>query len=353
MARWFVIPVFIPQEGCRHDCLFCDQEAISGAGGSPLRAEDVQAVIDQWLQYTENAEGKSRTGTQVQVAFYGGTFTGLTKQRQEDLLGAVQPYLRSGQVDSLRCSTRPDLVDPERIALLRAYGVDLVELGVQSLEDELLQNCRRGHTAGQAITAIQQLKAAGLRVGVQLMLGLPGERFVHLRRTVAQVIRQNPWCVRIYPLLVLKGSALARMYACGDYQPLTLDRAVLLAAWMKKRFTAARIPVIRMGLQPGESLERALIAGPYHPAFGQMVASRLMLGHTRRLLAGLGGEQTARLLIAPGDQPVFHGQRQMNRQRLEELGLWRRFQLVPTADIPRGQVRMEGIEEGRSNAQCQ
>lgn len=333
MSKLLVIPLFIPHEGCPHRCVFCNQHQISAQVDEPLDAHAVAATIRTWL-----AQARPEQRHSVQVAFYGGSFTGLAESRQRELLGAVQPFLQKRLVQEIRLSTRPDYIDAPRLTLLRAYGVSTIELGVQSCDDHLLHLAGRGHSTADTIAASRLIKEAGFTLGIQLLLGLPGATFAALRRTLATVIALRPDFVRLYPLLVLRGSALQRMFQQGAYRPLSLGRAVVQAAFLKKRFDDAGIRVVRMGLQPGPELETALVAGPYHPAFGELVQSRLMLKRTRRLLAALPAGQTASLVINPRDQSVFRGLRSSNIKRLQQLALLDRLNLRTDANQPRQTV---------------
>lgn len=330
-----VIPVFIPHEGCPHACVFCNQHRISGSTGqSPVSPGEVAAIITDWLGHARERADR------VQVAFYGGSFTGLPAARQEELLGAVAPFMEKGLVRAIRLSTRPDYIEPSVIARLRRFGVAIVELGVQSLDLVVLAASNRGHSAQQAIRAIGLLREAGFEVGVQLMVGLPGETLLSLRHTVRQVAALGPDFVRIYPVLVLKGSGLARLYAQGRYRPLTLEQAVAQTAWMKNFFADHGIRVVRMGLQSGPELEAALLAGPYHPAFGELVLARLMLRKTRRALRGVPPGTKITLSIADRDRSIFQGMRSANMKRLEQLGLLDRFALVTDPCQPRATLRV-------------
>lgn len=331
-----VIPVFIPHQGCPHRCIFCDQRRISGRDScEPITPRAVRAIIRLWLS-------RSRTdgGRKVQVAFYGGSFTGLPRQRQQELLAAAAPFLERGEVHSLRLSTRPDYIDSGIVAFLRDSGVSVVELGVQSLDDRVLAAGNRGHSAQQSREAIRLLRRGGMQVGAQLMTGLPAETTRSLIKTVREMAGLRPDFVRIYPVLVLRGSGLARLYEQGEYRPLSLGAAVIRAAWMKKYFAAYSIPVVRMGLQPGPELEKALLAGPYHPAFGELVNGRLMLQRTRRLLAGVKAGRRVTLTIADRDQSVFRGLKSANIGRLKQLGLLKKFTLCLDPSQPRQTVKL-------------
>jgi len=340
-ARPLVIPVFIPHEGCPHSCVFCNQRRISGTLGAPVSASQVADIVCLWLE-----RGRKRGSSLVQVAFYGGSFTCLPRRRQEELLGAVIPFVERGEVQSLRLSTRPDCVDEEIIDLLRQYRVGTVELGVQSLDDTVLARSARGHRAADVERAAGLLKKGGLELGLQLMIGLPGQSFSSLRRTIARVVELDPDFIRVYPVLVVAGSGLELLYNRGEYRPLSLSRAVLQTAWIKKKVTAHGILVLRMGLQPGPELERSLVAGPYHPAFGELVNGRLMLRQTRRLLARVPAGQRVCLQIAPQDQSVFRGLGRVNIQRLTELGLFDRFTLGENQSQPRGTVGLVSSANG-------
>jgi histone acetyltransferase (RNA polymerase elongator complex component) len=195
------------------------------------------------------------------------------------------------------------------------------------MNDEVLAAARRGHTAAATEQAVVALRQVGLEIGIQLLIGLPKDSRATLRRTVEQVIALRPDFVRIYPLLVVKNSGLADLYTQGRYTPLSLAKAVLLAAFMKERFDREGIRVVRMGLQAGVELEASLLAGPWHPAFGELVASRLMLRQTRKLLAQTKTD-TACLSINDQDQSVFRGMKSANIERLRQLGLWQRIVLI-------------------------
>ncbi|MDH5299209.1 MAG: radical SAM protein, partial [Desulfobulbaceae bacterium] len=268
----------------------------------------------------------------------GGSFTGLAPSYQRQLLAAVHPYLEQGLVGSVRLSTRPDSIDGQTASFLRGHGVEVVELGVQSLDEKVLAMSRRGHSVASVAAAFGYLKEQGLRVGGQLMIGLPGETTSSALAGAQALARLGPDLVRIYPTLVIRGSDLAALHAAGGYRPLSLLKAVALAGRLKEIFDRYRIPVVRMGLQPGPALERDLVAGPYHPAFGELVLSRLLFKQVRALLAGLPAGAGARLAVAPADQSILRGPGNRSLRRLEALGLARRLELVFDPAQPRHAV---------------
>lgn len=331
-----VIPVFIPHHGCPHTCLFCNQHCISGRmDTAPVTPAMVGEIVSAWL-----ARSPGRIAGGAQVAFYGGSFTGMERSRQQELLHAVAPFLSAGSVREIRLSTRPDYIDSSTVAFLRSHGVTIVELGAQSMDRPVLEASRRGHDAAQTAEAVRLLRSGGMQVGIQLMIGLPVETTRSCVRTARRVCGLRPDFVRIYPALVLRGSGLAVRFARGDYRPLSLAAAVVRAAWMKSYFDACGIKVVRMGLQAGPELEESIVAGPYHPAFGEMVNARLMLRRTRRILRGVREGSRVTLSISPKDRSAFRGIRSANITRLRDLGLLGRFALVTDAAQPRHTVRI-------------
>lgn len=337
-----VIPIFITHQGCPHRCVFCNQRPITGvpdADASAGVAETVPEVISTWL-------GRSpRHGRAVQVAFYGGSFTGLPRARQQQLLSAVQPFLRAGQVDEIRLSTRPDYITPDTPAFLRDLGVRVVELGVQSMEQGVLDQSLRGHSVRQTAEAISVLKRAGLVTGAQLMVGLPGETTRGALAGVKRLAEMAPDFARLYPTLVIRGSGLEVMYHQGRYRPLSLSRAVSMAARLTEILLGRGIKVVRTGLQPSAELEASLVAGPYHPAFGELVKARLLFKEVRRQLARLQG-RPCRLIMAEQDRSLFNGQKKCSLRRLQGLGLLDQTTLVfEGAGGRRGEVTVEALAQ--------
>lgn len=329
MKNVLVIPVFIPHRGCPHDCLFCNQQKISGISIEEEARVPVAATIEEWLQH----QGERK---EVQVAFFGGSFTCMASWAQEELLEAVQPYIVAGSVHSIRCSTRPDCVDEKTIELLNRFTVKTVELGVQSLDDTVLTKARRGHNALDCEKAFRLLKKGGIEVGIQLMPGLPGDTSYSFVQTVQKTIALRPDFVRLYPCVVVHDSGLERLYNEGGFQPLSLAKAVAICEYSYPRFEKAGIGVIRMGLQPSESLEKSVVAGPYHPAFGELVQSRLWLKKIKKRLMQLGRGEKLEMHLSHRDVSSVIGQQKRNLLRIEELGFKDRFTLVVNKDMQRG-----------------
>ena len=326
-----VIPIFIVQEGCPHQCLFCNQHAITGkkhvtnAGGPGRVAE----TIRDWLGWS--------TGRQhVQVAFYGGSFSCLDEGRQRQLLSAVAPYLASGEVDSIRISTRPDCLSNKVCERLNRYGVKTVELGCQSMDDAVLEIARRGHTVEQSIIAAGLVRKSGMELGIQLMVGLPGETTRSFLSGVSMVIRLRPRFVRLYPALVIEKTPMARLFEQKSYVPLSMNKAVALTCLAYETFKNAGIKVIRMGLQPSESFEKTVVAGPYHPSFGEHVMARFWFKRTRKLLSECPIENTLEIIISDRDLSSFLGPKRANIKRFEQLGLAERLNFKTEKNLRRG-----------------
>ncbi|MCG6917106.1 MAG: radical SAM protein [Deltaproteobacteria bacterium] len=268
-TRPLIIPIFIPQEGCRHRCVYCDQPTITGAAQNPWDRNSIRQYVQSYLT--------PRHRYPVQLAFYGGSFTLLSESYQRHLLDSVQEFLRQGQVNSLRLSTRPDGIEDNNLRFLRTMGVATIELGAQSLNDRVLAASARGHSSKDTHEATKRLKRHGFEVGLQLMPGLPGDSRRTFLKTVEKSIALAPSFVRIYPTVVLSSTPLERLFRSGRFKPLSLKKAVDWCKESKKRFDSASIAVIRMGLQSTVTLEEPgrIVAGPYHPALGQLVNSAI------------------------------------------------------------------------------
>lgn len=260
-----LIPFYIPHAGCPQQCIFCNQHRIA-SGGAQATLTDVKATIAEYV-------GNERSNKYWEVAFYGGSFSALPRDLQERLLRPAYEALQAGQIDGIRCSTRPDALCDEAIDLLIAYGVNTVEIGVQSMDEDILIRAKRGHTASEVIEAVQRLQGRGLTVGIQLLPGLPGETWQTLVHTAVAVGQLRPDFVRIYPVLVIADTELANAMAAGEYTPLTVDEAIRYSAFLKTYFESYHIEVIRTGLQSTADLDAGigLVGGPYEPAMGELV----------------------------------------------------------------------------------
>lgn len=310
--RPVVIPFFISHLGCPQRCVFCDQEKIAGARGV---LPDASQLLEKIAAYRAGSPGRS-----FEAAFYGGSFTALPRSDQQYLLAVLQPLLASGELSSLRLSTRPDAVDAATASFLKGMGVQTVELGVQSMNEEVLALAGRGHTARHAELAVQALQDAGLEVGVQLMPGLPGDSRERTMASLERILVLRPNFLRIYPTLVVAGTELAARFEAGSYTALSVDQAV---DWCKALLRAARqagVPVIRLGLQPTAELDSpgVVLAGPYHPAFGQLVESELCYDLMCSLVSGIPKGSRVGFLAPAGRTSDLVGQGRRNLARLAE-----------------------------------
>jgi histone acetyltransferase (RNA polymerase elongator complex component) len=260
---YLIIPIFIPFGGCSHQCVFCNQTKITGSTYLPGEREiagTVESHLSTW-----------KKGGRKEIAFYGGSFTSLPEDVQENYLKTAYKYVKTGQVDGIRLSTRPDAIDDNTIRLLKKYRVGAVELGVQSMVNSVLKLSGRGHMGKDTVRAAALLKEANMLVGMQIMPGLPGDTEATIVNTARRVIITRPNFVRIYPTVVIRDTPLHNMYKKGDYIPWTLDEMVSICRRIYEMFQRSSITVIRMGLQPTVELEKNIVAGPYHPSFRQLV----------------------------------------------------------------------------------
>ena len=272
MKKEYIIPIFVPHLGCPHQCTFCNQKEISGQT-KQVTANDVKETIEYYLK---NFKDDSKY---VEVAFYGGSFTAIDEKKQNELLEATNEFIKQGRVNSIRVSTRPDYIDKSILKRLKKYNVKTIELGVQSANDYILAKCQRGHTFEDVKKASKLIRLYGFVLGHQMMIGLPESTKLDEINTAKALIKLKPKIVRIYPVLVIKNTPLAKEYEQGEYIPLTVEQAVDRAKDIMQLFNNAKIEVIRIGLQNTEEItdpseeSSQVIAGPYHPAFRQLVES--------------------------------------------------------------------------------
>ena len=354
--RPFIIPIFVPHVGCPHHCVFCNQTSITGAGPDITMSSIAERIHEIFGKVAPRRSGRlspvfrgfldnqlrvgRRKAIRRQIAFYGGSFTAMDRTLQTQLLSAVQPLIRKGVIDSVRVSTRPDYIDLQILDLLKEYGVRTVELGVQSMVEEVLRYSNRGHTIDDALRAAELLHGRGFEVGIQIMVGLPGDDAQGNAHTVDRVIRLNPHFTRIYPTVVLKGTLLEKWYRSGRYRPLSLEEAIDICKRAFLQFYRAGIPVIRLGLQSSPELETedCVTAGPYHPAFGHLVKSSLFYDMATYLMAKSRGSRIFRGRVSPSDLSNIRGQKNENLHRLRERFGLSDIQIEVDAEQPRGSL---------------
>ncbi len=315
-----ILPIFIPHAGCPHQCVFCNQKTISGQKTAAVAG--AQAQIKRWLQWL-------RPSVDNEAAFYGGSFTGLDMDLRKQLFALTDELLEQKIIGSVRLSTRPDYIDVERLALLQKHGVKLVELGVQSLDEKVLAAAERGHSAEAVYKAHNLLRQFGFQTGIQLMVGLPCQNEESVRATAKLVAELKPDVARVYPVLVINDTPLARLYAAGKYQPLSLEEAVEQSAFVYQTLTTAGVNVIRIGLQPDEELctPGNIVAGPFHPSMGELVKSRALRNKiTQKLLKLMAQEILTIELRCPKKL-----ESKLRGHKSENLCYWQ--QLLPQLNI--------------------
>ena len=325
-----IIPVFVPHLGCPNNCVFCNQRRISGQSAPATAASVTKAVLDGIARIPGNSN--------IQLAFYGGSFTAIPVEEQKVLLDAALPFLHDGTLSSLRLSTRPDAIDPETLARLRGYGVKTIELGAQSMCDEVLRLSGRGHTLRQTEDSARLIKENGFELILQMMTGLPGDTKESTLETAKKIIALEPDGVRIYPTVIIEDTPLRDMWIAGKYKEHTVEEAVDWCAAVLPLFENAGIPVIRLGLNPTEELSGgSAVGGAYHPAFGELVRSRLLLDKARALLSGASHGENVTLCVNATDISTMTGQKRANITALcSEFGL-KRVKVSP-ADLQKGEL---------------
>lgn len=314
MVKHKNLSIFVPHEGCPNQCSFCDQKKISGTQNPPSPRQVVR-LCDEFLPHTKEE------GASYEIAFFGGSFTAIAPDYMTALLQAAYPFVQAGRAAGIRCSTRPDAINDEILAVLKAYGVTAIELGAQSMQDDVLKANLRGHSVQDVYSASALIKKWGFSLGLQMMPGLYGCRdyMAYAVDTARQFIDIMPDTVRIYPTLILKDTLLESLYQKGMYTPLTVQQAVEISAVLVKMFNEKNIRIIKLGLHADTSLENSLVAGPYHPALKELVQSRMFLD---RFLADFADRPQGvyTIFVNSRHRSQATGQKKGNITALEKLG---------------------------------
>ncbi|EFI42356.1 MULTISPECIES: elongator complex protein 3 [Peptoniphilus] len=270
MSKKNIIPIFVPHLGCPNDCVFCNQNKIT-ASSTNITSDDVRSIIEEYLSYFKDKNN-------IEVAFYGGSFTAIEICIQLELLSVAKEYKENNIIKEIRLSTRPDCIDIKRLEILKHYLVDTIELGVQSLDEDVLNLSNRGHDDKCVYNAVKLIKKYGFNLGLQQMIGLPGDSLEASLYTTREFIKLNPDFVRIYPTLVIKDTELEKSLYNGSYKPLSIEDAVRITKELLKLYILNGIYVIRIGLQPTENIQmgKDVIAGPFHPAIRQIVEGEIL-----------------------------------------------------------------------------
>lgn len=307
------VSIFIPHAGCRHLCSFCDQKSISGSTKAPT-AKEVSVLLEEQAGHLE------KLGMTAEIAFFGGSFTAIPRDYMLRLLDAAKAAVeRFEAYTGIRCSTRPDCVSEEIADILAGNGVTAVELGAQSMSDEVLRANNRGHTAEDVRQAARIIKEHGIELGLQMMTGLYHDTKKAVRFTADEFIKLGPRTVRIYPAVILKNTKLGRLYERGEFKSFTFEDTVTLCAELLQRFEKAGISVIRLGLHASKEVERDMLGGVYHPAFREIVESRIFLDDMKKRLLE---KEKGKYIIFTDQKNISKatGQKRCNIKALGELG---------------------------------
>lgn len=302
-----IIPIFVPHEGCPNDCAFCNQRTISGKSMAPT-TDEARSIIEEYLSDGKTAE---------QIAFFGGSFTGIDVKKQNEYLSLAEGYIKKGLVKSIRLSTRPDYIDGNTVQRLISYGVKNIELGAQSMDEEVLRLAKRGHSSQDVARAAEIINGSGAVLGLQMMTGLPGDTPAKCLYTARRFKELGAKETRIYPTVVLRGTYLEKMFEKGEYTPQSVEDAIEISAKLYRFFTQNDIIVLRIGLPDGEDLRNNYIAGAYHPSLGEMVISRDIRNHIEKE-AACGKVD---VLVNPRFLSKVNGNKKCNIKYFEEKGI--------------------------------
>ena len=307
----YIIPIFIPFLGCPHDCAFCNQVKITNYKDS-INKENTIKQIDQYLSYFSNNDNPK------EIAFFGGSFTGLETNIMISYLEIALTYKKKGIIDRIRLSTRPDYINNSILDILKKYEVDVIELGIQSLDNKILKANERGHSKEDSIKASKLIKDYGFKLGHQIMPGLYKDSYDSSIKTGLESIKMNPDMVRIYPTLVIKDTKLERLYKENLYKPLTLDEAIDISSKLYMIYSYKNIPVIRIGLQPTENIndKKDVVAGPFHPSIRQLVESNIHKIYLEELIKKFDFKENIKIHVPNREISIISGNKKSNKDYL-------------------------------------
>ena len=324
------ISLFVAHVGCKHRCSFCDQNTITGTASLPTAADIAEAVMIA-------QSGKNYSPKTTEIAFFGGSFTAIDKECMTALLDAAYPYVQQGIVKGIRVSTRPDAISQEILDFVKQKGVTAIELGAQSMDDEVLALNKRGHTVKDVETACELIKSSGIELGLQMMTGLYGSTPEKDMETAKKIIDLSPKTVRIYPTIILEGTLLGSLYKKGEYDTYSLETTTSLCADLLDEFEKADINVIRLGLHSIE--KEKYLSGPWHPAFRELVDSRRYL---KMALGKMEKSGKYSIYVNPSAISKMTGQSRSNIAELTKRGY--SCKVLPDKNIKEMQVKVVKTE---------
>ena len=331
MSRHSNISIFIPHIGCPHKCSFCDQRIISGSKNIP-HGDDVRRICEQAMQ--EIADKSS-----TQIAFFGGSFTAVPRDYMIELLTAAREYVGEGKFSGIRISTRPDFIDGEILSILKSYGVTSIELGAQSLSDNVLTANERGHSAEDIYSASQLIRDGGFELGLQIIPGLYKRTIEDEQQTIEGVLKIKPDTIRIYPIVVIEGTKLADYYKKGEYELMPFEDMVSLCADMMMQFEQSDIRVIKCGLHASDGVEGERVAGFYHPAFRELCQGEIYKKEILRLTGGKAGRYE--VLVGKSHISKAVGHKRQNIDFFKNMGI--EVSIKGNDDIPLYSVKENNV----------
>lgn len=326
MVKHYTIPVFVPEEACPHRCIFCNQHHITSRPHAPT-LEETQRIIETHLKTIP-------TDATIDIGFLGGNFTGISLNQQEAFLELAHRYLLKGRVTGIRISTRPDYINEHILDLQQRYGVSTIELGAQSMDDDVLRRAGRGHTSKETEIASKMIRTKGIRLGLQMMLGLPGDNVGKALHTARRIVEMGTSCTRIYPTLVVRNTPLEELWRRKKYTPLTMEDAVKQTLRIIPVFEEGGVHIIRIGLHPSEGFldGSQLLDGPFHQSFKELV----MTEKWNKMLNSYEWKKESRdvfLLVNPQDYNAAIGYRARNKKMLQQH--YRKVKFVRDENIPK------------------
>lgn len=307
-----IIPIFVPHRGCPHDCIFCNQKKITGVS-TDITSDDVRRIIEEYLTTIDK-------DASIEIAFFGGSFTAIDMDIQRNLLSVAKEYVDKNIVSDIRMSTRPDCINDEILTMLKEYKVSIIELGVQSLDDRVLIDSVRGHSDKDVFESANLIKKYGIKLGLQMMIGLPSDTEEKCIYTAKEFIKLNPDCVRVYPTLVVKETGLEKLLVENKYTPFTLDESIEIVKKVLVLFYTNNINVIRVGLQATEDIAigKEVLAGPYHPAYRELVESKMYGDYIEYLINKYEAKENIKVLVNKKNVSRILGNKKSNVKELKE-----------------------------------
>jgi len=340
MNKPFIIPIFIPHAGCSQKCIFCDQNSITNTQADEITSEKIDEIVNSHLLYQKNIKAEK------QLSFYGGNFLGLEKKILLSFLNKAERLVIEKKIDSIRFSTRPDTITPETLETLKKYSVKTIEIGAQSMDDEVLKQSARGHKAKDTIKAVNLIKEKKFEFGLQIMTGLPKDTEAKSLYTGEEIVKLKPNFVRIYPCIVLKGSPLELLFKKGKYTPQTLEQSINIVKNLYIILKKNNIDVIRIGLQASEELkyDNKIAAGPYHPSYGHLILSSIYFDIVANIIKKKSfNNKEINITVHPKNLSVIQGIKKKNIIRLQSEFNLKKINIIQDESINRERVKINAV----------